>query len=204
MSLIKLTVKGISYSHSQNGAYALILDEEHGDRKLPIVIGAFEAQAIAIAIEEEIRPPRPLTHDLFKSFADVFDIQLKHVIVHKLIDGVFFSSLVWEKNGKEEVMDARTSDAIALAIRFFAPIYTYPDIMNKAGIILNGTPEVEEEETAEDDIASQVEQFLELDIEAKGFSKHNLQDLQRLLNEAIGNEDYETAARIRDEISKRS
>ncbi|MGS4346617.1 bifunctional nuclease domain-containing protein [Myroides odoratus] len=204
MSLIKLTVKGISYSHSQNGAYALILDEEHGDRKLPIVIGAFEAQAIAIAIEEEIRPPRPLTHDLFKSFADTFDIQLKHVIVHKLVDGVFFSSLVWEKNGVEEVMDARTSDAIALAIRFFAPIYTYPDIMNKAGIILSGTPEVEEEDSTEDDIASQVEQFLELDIEGKGYGKYGLPDLQRLLNEAIGNEDYETAARIRDEISKRS
>lgn len=204
MSLIKLTVKGISYSHSQNGAYALILDEEHGDRKLPIVIGAFEAQAIAIAIEEEIRPPRPLTHDLFKSFADTFDIQLKHVLVHKLVDGVFFSSLVWEKNGIEEVMDARTSDAIALAIRFFAPIYTYPDIMNKAGIILSGNPEVEEEDPADDDIASQVEQFLELDIEGKGYSKFGLQDLQRLLNEAIGNEDYETAARIRDEISKRS
>lgn len=206
MSLIKLTVKGISYSHSQNGAYALILDEEHGDRKLPIVIGAFEAQAIAIAIEEEIRPPRPLTHDLFKNFADAFDIELKHVIVHKLVDGVFFSSLVWEKNGVEEIMDARTSDAIALAIRFFAPIYTYPDIMNKAGIILNGSPEVEEEEHADDDLASQVEQFLELDIEGKGkgYSKYGLQDLQRLLKEAIGNEDYETAARIRDEISKRS
>jgi bifunctional DNase/RNase len=118
MSLIKLTVKGISYSHTQNGAYALILDEVDGDRKLPIVIGAFEAQSIAIAIEEEIRPSRPLTHDLFKNFADRFDIVVKQVIIHKLVDGVFFSSMICERDGIEEILDARTSDAIALAIRF--------------------------------------------------------------------------------------
>ncbi len=202
MSLIKLIVKGISYSHAQNGAYALILDEEIGNRKLPIVIGAFEAQAIAVAIEEEIKPPRPLTHDLFKNFADAFDIQLTHVIVHKLVDGVFFSSLVWKKDGKEVLLDARTSDAIALSVRFSVPIYTYPDIMNKAGIILNNEKQTEEN-FSEDNIANQVEEFLEFDINESDYSKHTLQDLNRLLNEAIVNEDYETAAGLRDEITKR-
>ena len=202
MSLIKLIVKGISYSHAQNGAYALILDEEIGDRKLPIVIGAFEAQSIAVAIEEEIKPPRPLTHDLFKSLADSFHLELKHVIIHKLVDGVFFSSLVWGRNGEEVVLDARTSDAVALAIRFFVPIYTYPTIMDKAGIILNNTQESEESFT-ENDIADQVEQFLEFDIEETDYNRHSLQELNRLLQEAIVNEDYETAASLRDEITKR-
>ena len=128
MSLVKLHIKGISYSQTQNGAYALILNEADGDRKLPIVIGAFEAQSIAIALEKEIKPPRPLTHDLFKNFADRFDIVVKQVIIHKLVDGVFFSSIICERDKIEEIIDARTSDAIALAIRFNAPIFTYKNI----------------------------------------------------------------------------
>ena len=122
MSLVKLNIKGISYSQTQNGAYALILNEVDGDRKLPIVIGAFEAQSIAIALEKEISPPRPLTHDLFKNFANRFDIVVKQVIIHKLVDGVFYSSLICERDKIEEIIDARTSDAIALALRFQAPI----------------------------------------------------------------------------------
>jgi len=129
MSLIQLTIKGISYSQTQSGAYALVLSEMNGEKTLPIIIGAFEAQSIAIALEKEIKPPRPLTHDLFKDFSDVFQIDLKQVIIHKLVDGVFFSSLICEKNGNEEVIDARTSDAIALAVRFQAPIYTYDNIL---------------------------------------------------------------------------
>lgn len=129
MSLIKLTIKGISYSQTQTGAYALVLSEMDGSRTLPIIIGAFEAQSIAIALEKEIRPPRPLTHDLFKTFSDRFLIEIKEVIIHKLVDGVFFSSLVCEKDGVEEVIDTRTSDAIAIAVRFQAPIFTYENIL---------------------------------------------------------------------------
>ena len=116
MSLVRLNIKGISYSQTQNGAYALILSEENGDRKLPIVIGAFEAQSIAIALEKEIMPPRPLTHDLFKTFATRYEIVVKQVIIHKLLDGVFYSSIICEREKIEEIIDARTSDAIALAL----------------------------------------------------------------------------------------
>src|SRR5690554_2677923 len=140
MSLVRLNIKGISYSQTQNGAYALILSEVEGERKLPIVIGAFEAQAIAIALEKEIRPPRPLTHDLFKNFADRFDIVVKQVIIHKLVDGIFYSSIICERDRIEEIIDARTSDAIALALRFEAPIFTYKNILDKAGIYLQVNP----------------------------------------------------------------
>ncbi len=150
MGLIQLTIKGISYSQTQTGAYALVLSEMEGSRTLPIIIGAFEAQSIAIALEKEIRPPRPLTHDLFKTFSDRFSIQIKQVIIHKLVDGVFFSSLLCEKEGKEEVIDARTSDAIALAVRFLAPIYTYENILNKAGIYLKLDEELTLEAVEED------------------------------------------------------
>ncbi|KZE78303.1 MAG: bifunctional nuclease family protein [Myroides sp.] len=211
MSLIKLTVSGISYSHTQNGAYALILEEEVGSRKLPIVIGAFEAQSIAIAIEDDIRPPRPLTHDLFKSLADRYSIVIKEVIINRLLDGIFYSSLVCERDGIEEVIDARTSDAIALAIRFYAPIYTYKDIMDRAGIILNAEAEEEEPQEEEDnsnpysgnDIASQVEQFLEEEAKANDFSSYSKGELEKMLNEALINEDYEKAALLRDELNKR-
>ncbi|MEK6451514.1 MULTISPECIES: bifunctional nuclease family protein [Myroides] len=210
MSLIKLTVSGISYSHTQNGAYALILNEENGNRKLPIVIGAFEAQSIAIAIEDDIRPPRPLTHDLFKTLSDKYGIVVKQVIINKLVDGIFHSSLICEREGVEEIIDARTSDAIAIAIRFFAPIFTFKDIMEKAGIILNGDQDdvLEDEDDNEDsddlnDIATQVEQFLESEAKANDFSKLSVEVINDLLNKAIANEDYEKAAKLRDELTKR-
>ena len=136
MSLVELAVNRISYSQSQNGAYALILEEIEGERKLPIVIGGFEAQSIAIALDKEIQPPRPLTHDLFKNLANNYEIIIKQVIIHKLIDGIFFSSIICERDKEEEIFDARTSDAIALALRFESPIYTYDKILDKAGIIL--------------------------------------------------------------------
>lgn len=145
MDLVRLKIKGISYSQTQNGAYALILNEEEGERKLPIVIGAFEAQSIAIAMEKEITPPRPLTHDLFKNFADIFQITVKRVVIHKLVDGVFYSSIFCENDASEEVIDARTSDAIALALRFNAPIFTYKTILDKAGIFLNFSSKEKEE-----------------------------------------------------------
>ncbi len=204
MSLVRLNIKGISYSQTQNGAYALILNEVDGDRKLPIVIGAFEAQSIAIALEKEIKPPRPLTHDLFKNFADRFDIVVKQVIIHKLVDGVFYSSLICERDKIEEIIDARTSDAIALALRFQAPIFTYKNILDKAGIYLKVNPN-KDEETTEDGIL--VDEIM-ADEPASEKSKENytnksLKELNKLLETAVLNEDYETAAKIRDEISKR-
>ncbi|WP_027137709.1 bifunctional nuclease family protein [Gaetbulibacter saemankumensis] len=206
MSLVRLNIKGISYSQTQNGAYALILNEVDGDRKLPIVIGAFEAQSIAIALEKEIRPPRPLTHDLFKNFADRFDIVVKQVIIHKLVDGVFYSSLICERDKIEEIIDARTSDAIALALRFNAPIFTYKNILDKAGIYLKVNPKKEDEsEESQDSIL--VDDLIADEVEAsmpkEDYKGKTLTELKKLLDEAVNNEDYEKAARIRDEISKR-
>lgn len=204
MSLVRLNIKGISYSQTQNGAYALILNEVDGDRKLPIVIGAFEAQSIAIALEKEIKPPRPLTHDLFKNFSDRFDIIVKQVIIHKLVDGVFYSSLICERDNIEEIIDARTSDSIALALRFDAPIFTHKNILEKAGIYLKVNPD-EEEEKKDDNIL--LDEVLAEEIETKfvgGFKDKTLEELHKLLDQAVNNEDYETAARLRDEISKRN
>ena len=142
MNLIQLLINGISYSQTQNGAYALILSEIEGERKLPIVIGTNEAQSIAIAIEKEIKPPRPLTHDLFKNFCVRFDIKIKQVIIHKLVEGVFYSSVICERDGIEEIIDSRSSDAIALAIRFEAPIYTYENILEEAGVVIKIEKEI--------------------------------------------------------------
>ena len=204
MSLVKLTIKGISYSQTQNGAYALILNEVDGDRKLPIVIGAFEAQSIAIALEKEIKPPRPLTHDLFKTFADRFDIVIKQVIIHKLVDGVFYSSMICERDKIEEIIDARTSDAIALALRFNAPIFTYKNILDKAGIYLKINPDADSASNDLDSVLSAAEPFLEESNDSKNlFAKHSLSELHEMLDTAVNDEDYEKAAKIRDEISKR-
>jgi len=195
VSLIRLNIKGISYSQTQSGAYALVLSEIVGDRTLPIIIGAFEAQSIAIALEREIKPPRPLTHDLFKSFADRFGIKVKQVIIHKLVDGVFYSSLICECDKIEEIIDTRTSDAIALAIRFNAPIYTYANILDKAGIFLKLKDEIK--------IQKEKEIIKKPAAKTDAFSKLSLKKLNEKLNQAIANEDYELAARLRDEINKR-
>ncbi|GAA3602801.1 DUF151 domain-containing protein [Flavivirga amylovorans] len=203
MSLVRLNIKGISYSQTQNGAYALILNELDGDRKLPIVIGAFEAQSIAIALEKEIRPPRPLTHDLFKNFADRFDIVVKQVIIHKLVDGVFYSSLICERDKIEEIIDARTSDAIALALRFDAPIFTYKNILDKAGIYLKVNPKDEEENQDSILVDDLISTELEPDAPRENLKGKTLEELHSLLDESVSNEDYERAAHIRDEISKR-
>ena len=200
MSLIQLTIKGISYSQTQSGAYALVLSEMNGKKTLPIIIGAFEAQSIAIALEKEIRPPRPLTHDLFKTFSERFEIRVKQVIIHKLVDGIFFSSLICEKDGVEEIIDTRTSDAIAIAVRFEAPIYTYENILDKAGIYLKIEEEIEIKEHL--DLES-VEVTLDRPVEKSEISLLTLKELHEKLNEAVMNEDYELAAKIRDEISKR-
>ncbi|WP_353150412.1 bifunctional nuclease family protein [Flavobacterium sp.] len=204
MSLVKLTIKGISYSQTQNGAYALILNEVDGNRQLPIVIGAFEAQSIAIALEKEITPPRPLTHDLFKTIADKYEIVITQVIIHKLVDGVFYSSIICEKEAKEEVIDARTSDAIALALRFNAPIFTYKNILDKAGIYLNKNKQElhSEEEIDDDNILSEPEVFGEEETQ-NIYSKFSNQELLDMLEEAIQNEEYEKAAQIKEEMDKK-
>lgn len=204
MSLVKLTIKGISYSQTQNGAYALILNEVDGDRQLPIVIGAFEAQSIAIALEKEITPPRPLTHDLFKTIADKYEIVITQVIIHKLVDGVFYSSIICERDALEEVIDARTSDAIALALRFNAPIFTYKNILDKAGIFLNKNKQDlhSDEEIDDDDILSEPEVYGEEEPQ-NIYSKFSIQELHTILEEAIQNEDYEKAALIKAEIDKK-
>jgi len=206
MSLVKLTIQGISYSQTQNGAYALILNEVDGDRKLPIVIGAFEAQSIAIALEKEIKPPRPLTHDLFKNFAERFDIVVKQVIIHKLVDGVFYSSIICERDKIEEIIDARTSDAIALALRFNAPIFTYKNILDKAGIYMKTNLMDDENSSKEmDESLSNHNSFGVEDNAVTGstYSKNSLTELAELLESAVEKEDYREAAKIRDEISKR-
>ena len=199
MNLIRLLINGVSYSQTQNGAYALILSELDGERKLPIVIGTYEAQSIAIAIEKNIKPPRPLTHDLFKSFCERFDIIIKQVIIHKLVDGVFYSSIICDRDGIEEIIDSRTSDAIALATRFDAPIFTYENILEKAGII------IEIEEYDEEDKILFKELFSEETTLANSedFKDKTVDELQKLLKIAVQNENYETAAKIRDEISNR-
>ena len=206
MSLVKLTIKGISYSQTQNGAYALILNEVNGERKLPIVIGAFEAQSIAIALEKEIKPPRPLTHDLFKNFADKFDIGIKEVIIHKLVDGIFYSSIICQKDNQEQVLDARTSDAIALALRFSAPIYTYKNILEKAGVYLNNPQTGKPNFDDDDNVLSTPETFgndQETNSSGNVYAKNSLAELHDLLETAVNDEDYEKAAKLRDEISKR-
>ena len=204
MSLIKLTIKGISYSQTQSGAYALVLSEMEGKRTLPIIIGAFEAQSIAIALEKEIRPPRPLTHDLFKTFSERFHVTVKQIIIHKLVDGIFFSSLVCERDGVEEIIDTRTSDAIAIAIRFLAPIYTYENILDKAGIYLKVEEEISIKEILEPETIHVNLEETDSTKHESDFSVFTIKELQQQLNDAVSNEDYETAAKVRDEISKRS
>ena len=198
MSLIRLTINRISYSQTHNGAYALLLNEKDGERKLPIVIGGFEAQSIAVALEKEIRPPRPLTHDLFKNFSDCFEIKIKQVIIHKIVDGVFFSSLICERDKIEEIIDSRTSDAIALAIRFNSPIFTYENILTKAGVILKV-------ENTEDDGDTVLKEIIQEDttVNKKDYKNKTTEELQKLLKIAVLKENYENAALIRDEISKR-
>ena len=203
MKLIQLDVKGISFSETQTGAYALILSESKGDRKLPIIIGGFEAQSIAIALEQEVKPSRPLTHDLFKTFADRFSIYVKQVIIHKLVDGVFFASLICERDKIEEIIDSRTSDAIALALRYNAPIFTYDSILKKAGFsssTATGVKKFSEDNWIQNFVAEQ-SRLSEMEEDIK---KLSITKLKKLLQTLVTQENYEKAARVRDELSKRS
>ncbi len=199
MGKVKLTVLGISYSQTQSGAYALVLSEEDGNRRIPIIIGGYEAQAIAIQLEG-LTPPRPLTHDLFMNFAKAYHIEILDVNIYKLEEGVFFSKLHCTNGDKEIFVDSRTSDAVALALRFDCPIYTTEEIIEKAGLTL----EIEniDEDAAKEDEGEKgnapVDSFMEQ------LAKLSVSELKTMLDEAIRNEDYEKASKIRDELKNRS
>ncbi len=193
MKRVKLKVLGISYSQTQSGAYALILVEENGERRVPIIIGGFEAQAIVIKLEN-LDPPRPLTHDLFRSFAAEFNVSIIEVMIYKLEEGVFYSRLLCNNGEKEISIDSRTSDAVALALRFGCPIYITEEILEKAGITI--TP-------AEADNSSDPDSDKLFETGNSKFENYSDEELYKMIDEAVKTEDYERAASIRDEIDKR-
>lgn len=190
MKRVKLKVMGISYSQTQSGAYALILLEENGDRRIPIIIGGFEAQAIVIKLEN-LDPPRPLTHDLFKRFADEFKIYVTEVMIYKLEEGVFFSKLICNNGEKESSIDSRTSDAVALALRFGCPIFITEEILEKAGITIS---------QHENDLVQSEE---ETSHSGNSYDTYTDDELFRIIDESVKSEDYERAAAVRDELEKR-
>ena len=205
MGKIKLNVLGISYSQTQSGAYALVLSEEEGNRRIPIIVGGFEAQAIAIELEG-LAPPRPLTHDLFKNFSETYGIRILEVNISKLEDGVFFASILCDNGDRQVTLDARTSDAIALALRFKCPIFTTDEIMEKAGIVLDFEKGSSLEQTdipEEQEIEAPAEKPKKRTI-LPNLSESSMEDLRSLLAEAVSREDYEQASEIRDEINRRS
>ncbi|HAV01754.1 bifunctional nuclease family protein [Chryseobacterium salipaludis] len=193
MDYKRLTIRGISYSQTQSGAYALLMEHEETNIKLPVVIGNFEAQAISLGLEKDIHPPRPLTHDLFSKFVISANYELSSVIIYQIIDGVFFSNLNFKhsETGEELILDARTSDAVAMAVRFEAPIYTTEQVLSEAGILLeleevNPQPETYEEVAAEGNLSSLA-----------------MADLQKMLDEAVKEEDFDAALAIQEEIKRR-
>jgi bifunctional DNase/RNase len=192
MKRIKLKVMGISYSQTQSGAYALLLIEENGERRIPIIIGGFEAQAIVIKLEN-LDPPRPLTHDLFKKFADQFNIAVIEVMIYKLEEGVFFSKLICNNGEKEYSIDSRTSDAVAIALRFGCPIYITEEILEKAQ--LTNSP-------SDTELTSPGEAGNQDELNSK-YATTSDEELYKMIDEAVKTEDYERAASIRDEIEKR-
>ncbi len=194
MKKVKLEIVGLSYSQTQTGAYALVLGEAKGKRRLPIIIGGFEAQAIAIELEK-MTPSRPLTHDLFKSFAEGFNIEVNEVIIYNLVEGIFFAKIVCNGDGKDVEIDARTSDAIALAVRFNCPINTYEFILSQAGILLD------DETIAPANEGADVDELIEAD--ANDYVRKSTEELKQLLDAALNDEDYEKASHIRDELNNR-
>lgn len=197
MKKIKLDIVGLSYSQTQSGAYALVLGEVSGRRRLPIIIGSFEAQAIAIEIEK-MTPSRPLTHDLFKSFAEAYHIMVQEVIIYNLVDGIFYSKLICSDGKKVMEIDARTSDAIAIAVRFECPIFTYEFILSSAGIVIEGNDFVYLE-----NISETPEEITPVTSATTGFAALSTEELKAKLQEALTEESYEKAAKIRDELNRR-
>jgi len=200
MKKIKLDIVGLSYSQTQSGAYALVLGEVTGRRRLPIIIGGFEAQAIAIEIEK-MKPSRPLTHDLFKAFAETYHIRIDEVVIYNLVDGIFYAKILFNDSHKQTEIDARTSDAIALAVRFKAPVYTYEFILASAGIVIEGNDFVFLE-NIEPSGTDTPETLVPQDVKSS-FASMSDEQLQDTLSKALADELYEKAARIRDEITRR-
>ncbi|MDR2911467.1 MAG: bifunctional nuclease family protein [Bacteroidales bacterium] len=194
MRKVKLKVIGVSYSQTQSGAYALILAEENGNRRVPVIIGGFEAQAIVIKLEN-ITPPRPLTHDLLLLFAREFGVAVLEVFIYKLEEGIFFSKLVCNNGEKEILIDSRTSDAVALALRFGCPVYMAEDVLDKAGIFIPPS------NTDDDDTGSAINSILEP--EKIKYDSYSNDELSKMIEEAIKTENYEKAASIRDEMERR-
>ena len=194
MKKVRLEIVGLSYSQTQSGAYALVLGESAGSRRLPIIIGGFEAQAIAIELEK-MTPTRPLTHDLFKSFAETFSIDITEILIYNLVEGIFYAKLICTDGTKDVEIDARTSDAIALAVRFNCPIFTYEFILKSAGIVLDdeSLPTLEQ-------IAAPVEEITNSENE---YQSKSTEELKNSLQSALDNEQYELASKIRDEINTR-
>lgn len=199
MKKVRLEIVGLSYSQTQSGAYALVLGETTGSRRLPIIIGGFEAQAIAIELEK-MSPSRPLTHDLFKTFAETFDISITEVLIYNLVEGIFYAKLLCNDGTKEVEIDARTSDAIAIAVRFKCPISTYEFILKSAGIVLDDEPSIETSEESE-----KVAELAETITSAKSddYKEKSTEELKNLLQTALDEEQYELASKIRDELNQR-
>ena len=197
MDKVELKFLRITYSHTHAGAYALILAEAQGDRRLPIIIGGVEAQAIAIQVEN-IKPARPLTHDLFKNVADTLNFNLKEVIINDLVEGIFHAKLVVEQGTQETEIDARSSDAIALALRFDCPIFTYEPILSAAGLKVEEGEEEKEAETA-----AEKKEGKGKGKEKRSVSAATMDELRGMLEEALDNEDYERASKLRDELKRR-
>ena len=194
MDYKRLIIRGISYSQTQSGAYALLLEHEETNVKLPVVIGNFEAQSISLGLEKDIHPPRPLTHDLFSKFVVSANFTLTSVIIYQIIDGVFFSNINFKNNsnGEELILDARTSDAVAMAVRFEVPIYTTPQVLSEAGILL----ELDDQSTSAD-------QFSPIATEGD-WASFPLEDLQKLLDDAVKDEDFDAALELQQEINRRN
>jgi len=192
MDKIRLNIVALSHSVTQSHNYAVVLGEEEGNRRLPIVIGGFEAQAIAVAMEN-MSPNRPLTHDLFMNSLQSFDIRLKEIVINNLLDGIFYAQLVCERQGEIINIDSRTSDAIAMAVRFECPIYTHEFIMETAGVVLDDVGETASPETQPKKSSR-----------PKTLDEYSIQALEQMLEDVLAEEDYEKAAKIRDEINKRS
>lgn len=195
MKKVRLEIVGLSYSQTQSGAYALVLGESTGSRRLPIIIGGFEAQAIAIELEK-MTPTRPLTHDLFKAFSETFSIEITEILIYNLVEGIFYAKLICTDGTREVEIDARTSDAIALAVRFNCPIYTYEFILKSAGIVLD-------DETVAPATESPMATVEDMTTPESEYKSKSSEELKNMLQNALDEEQYELASKIRDELNTR-